>query len=352
MGKELRDAGYTVQVPQVKPLSPGEILGCTSPDMTGSENLVYLGDGRFHLESAMIANPSINAYRHDPYSKVFSREYYDHDLMKRNRKNAIEKAVEANTWGLILGTLGRQGNPNILHHLKSKCEAKGKKIVTVLLSEIFPQKLALMSEVGAWVQIACPRLSIDWGLAFSTPILSPYEAAVALAEIDWQEEVYPMDFYATNSLGPWTPNHKPSGCGGMGCGKCECKKENDSSNEDDEELGYTMASKNDYVPVEVKTKTKTRKAAPEPTEEGSSDAAVANGGSGETAANNSSSNEQQSWTQGQQKSLEQAIKQFPKGTPERWERIAGKVHGKSSDDCIQRFKYLAQVVKAKKGVEN
>jgi len=225
VAKELREVGYTVQVPQIKPLSPGEILGCTSPDMSDSENLVYLGDGRFHLESAMIANPSINAYRYDPYSKVFSREYYDHELMKKNRKYAIEKAVEAETWGLILGTLGRQGNPNILHHLKSKCEAKGKKIVTILLSEIFPQKLALMSEVGAWVQIACPRLSIDWGMAFQAPILSPYEAAVALAEIEWKEEIYPMDFYATNSLGPWTPNHKPSGCGGGGCGKSECKKE-------------------------------------------------------------------------------------------------------------------------------
>ena len=62
-------------------------------------------------------------------------------------------------------------------------------------------------------------------MAFPAPILSPYEAAVALAEIEWQAEIYPMDFYATNSLGPWTPNHKPSGCGGGGCGKCECKKE-------------------------------------------------------------------------------------------------------------------------------
>ena len=79
--------------------------------------------------------------------------------MKKNRKNAIEKAVKTDSWGLILGTLGRQGNPNILHHLKLKCEAKGKKVVTVLLSEIFPQKLALMEEVGAWVQIACPRLA-------------------------------------------------------------------------------------------------------------------------------------------------------------------------------------------------
>jgi len=223
--KELREAGYSVEVPQIKPLSPGEILGCTSPKMAGSENLVYLGDGRFHLESAMIANPEISAFRYDPYSKIFSQEYYDHDLMKKNRKNAIEKAMETDTWGLILGTLGRQGNPNILNHLKLKCEAKGKKVITVLLSEIFPQKLALMEEVGAWVQIACPRLSIDWGLAFSSPILSPYEAAVALQEIEWQEAVYPMDFYANDSLGPWTPNHKPSGCTGKGCGKCECKDE-------------------------------------------------------------------------------------------------------------------------------
>ena len=55
------------------------------------------------------------------------------------------------------------------------------------------------------------RLSIDWGLAFHSPILSPYEAAVALEEVAWQEEHYPMDFYANNSLGPWTPNHKPTG---------------------------------------------------------------------------------------------------------------------------------------------
>ena len=39
---------------------------------------------------------------------------------------------------------------------------------------------------GSVLQIACPRLSIDWGLSFSSPILSPYEAAVALQEIPWQ----------------------------------------------------------------------------------------------------------------------------------------------------------------------
>ena len=57
--------------------------------------------------------------------------------------------------------------------------------------------------MGAWVQIACPRLSIDWGRAFErAPLLNPYEAHVALGKITFKD-TYPMDFYAKDS-GPWT----------------------------------------------------------------------------------------------------------------------------------------------------
>nr|XP_057936421.1 2-(3-amino-3-carboxypropyl)histidine synthase subunit 1 isoform X2 [Doryrhamphus excisus] len=198
---------YEVLVPQCRPLSPGEILGCTSPRLDRNVNaIIYLGDGRFHLESIMIANPDIPAYRYDPYSKVFSREYYDHEAMRALRLKAIDKARSAQRWGLILGTLGRQGNPKVMEHLESRLESLGKSFTRVLLSEIFPSKLDLLPDVDAWVQIACPRLSIDWGSAFSKPLLSPYEAAVALQESEWKE-VYPMDFYSSQSLGPWTPNH-------------------------------------------------------------------------------------------------------------------------------------------------
>jgi 2-(3-amino-3-carboxypropyl)histidine synthase len=155
--RQLREEGWRVEVPQAKPLSPGEILGCTSPDMRNSNSLVYLGDGRFHLESAMIANPLVKAFRYDPYGKVFSQEHYDHDLMRRNRLAAVEAAGRAESWGLILGTLGRQGSPGVLGHLRARAEARGKRVVTVLLSEIFPAKLALLTGVGAWVQVACPR---------------------------------------------------------------------------------------------------------------------------------------------------------------------------------------------------
>lgn len=169
--------------------------------------MIYLGDGRFHLESIMIANPQLPAYRYDPYSKVFSREYYDHNLMLKTRHDAILKASTAKKFGLILGTLGRQGSPKIMEHLKECMTKSGKNYLVVLLSEIFPEKLKLFGDVDAWVQIACPRLSIDWGTAFEKPLLTPYEAAVALEAASWQEEGYPMDFYANNSLGPWTVNN-------------------------------------------------------------------------------------------------------------------------------------------------
>ncbi len=156
----------------------------------------------------MIANPQLTAYRYDPYSKVFSVESYDHALMQKNRKDAILQASTANKFGLILGTLGRQGSPKIMEFLKDSLTKAGIGYVTVLLSEIFPEKLKLFDEVDAWVQIACPRLSIDWGTAFKRPLLTPYEVAVALKITNWQEESYPMDFYANDSLGPWTVNNE------------------------------------------------------------------------------------------------------------------------------------------------
>lgn len=173
-----------------------------------AEAVIYLGDGRFHLESVMIANPSVKAFRYDPYSKEFSQEFYEHEQMKKNRQGAISTASKASRFGLILGTLGRQGSPKVLMETRKRLLSYEKEFVTILMSEIFPAKLALMPSVDAWIQIACPRLSIDWGLAFEKPLLTPYELNVTLNEVQWKTN-YPMDFYAYESLGPWTPNFRP-----------------------------------------------------------------------------------------------------------------------------------------------
>lgn len=200
-----------VSVPQAKPLSPAEVLGCTAPKMPDVDTLVYVGDGRFHLESAMIANPSLPAYRYDPYSKTFTVEEYGHKQMRSMRRAAVEQAKEARSFGIILGTLGRQGSPAILERLQAAARKAGKSSVVVLLSEIQPSKIEVLEKSGiqAWVQIACPRLSIDWGTCYGKcPLLNPYEAFVAFGAVEWREKEYPMDFYAKGS-GPWTNYHKP-----------------------------------------------------------------------------------------------------------------------------------------------
>ena len=157
----------------------------------------------------MIANPQLQGsyFRYDPYSSAFPLKDTTTQMHQR-RKAAIESARHARRFGLILGTLGRQGSPAVLDDMRAKLDQHKLPYITVLMSEIKPAKLAKFEGIDVWVQVACPRLSIDWSGAFDRPILTPYELNVALGEIAWQA-VYPMDFYAKESLGPWTPNHQP-----------------------------------------------------------------------------------------------------------------------------------------------
>lgn len=201
---EFYDERSDLTVPQAKPLSPGEVLGCTSPKLNPEDfqAIIYLGDGRFHLESMMISNPTLQAYRYDPYSKIFSVEKYAIEQMHDIRRQSIEAARSSTRFGVILGTLGRQGNPAIVARLEARLDELEKEHVTVLLSEISPSKLARLSHsstnpegIEVWIQVACPRLSIDWGYAFPVPLLNPYEGMVALGASEFLA-TYPMDYYA------------------------------------------------------------------------------------------------------------------------------------------------------------
>ncbi|KAM8973669.1 dnaJ homolog subfamily C member 2 [Pelodytes ibericus] len=57
------------------------------------------------------------------------------------------------------------------------------------------------------------------------------------------------------------------------------------------------------------------------------------------------------WTTEEQKLLEQALKTYPVNTPERWEKIAAAVPGRTKKDCMKRYKELVEMVKAKKAAQ-
>ena len=75
--------------------------------------------------SCLLTDTAAAGCRYDPYGRVLSREQYDHNGMREVRRRAIEGAQRAPRWGLILGTLGRQGNPRILGHLQSVLAQRG-----------------------------------------------------------------------------------------------------------------------------------------------------------------------------------------------------------------------------------
>lgn len=189
----------------------------------------------------MIANPTVPAFRYDPYSKKLTRERYDHNEMRRIRDQAVQSARESlasllpsldsteadptvelsgpvhhpQLWGIILGTLGRQGSFKQLQAIINQLSTSRVSIpyVPILLSEVSPAKLSLFNpHISTFVQTSCPRLSIDWGYAFARPLLSPYETNVALRRArGWMGEAteggemkktaYPMDFYEAGT--PW-----------------------------------------------------------------------------------------------------------------------------------------------------
>lgn len=162
-----------------------------------------MADGRFHLESVMIQNPSLHDsfYRYDPYNKILSHEGYDTEKMRSMRwflvilyspnapRDAIAQSRRSLTFGIVLGTLGRQGNRQIFNRMRRLLQqwddrekhysGKNRQAVLFLMAELNPQKIGAIQGIDSWVQISCPRLSIDWGAEFKQvyfiffPPLSP-----------------------------------------------------------------------------------------------------------------------------------------------------------------------------------
>lgn len=54
------------------------------------------------------------------------------------------------------------------------------------------------------------------------------------------------------------------------------------------------------------------------------------------------------WTQGQQRLLELALQQYPRGAADRWDRIARCVPAKTKEDCIARYRLLVELVQKRR----
>lgn len=191
INKELK-----INIPRISPLSRGEVLGCTAPKL--KEKLcIFISDGRFHLEALMIQNPQTDFYRYCPFNKKAYIEKYDINKMLNIRREVINNFWKSKNIGIIIGILGRQGNNEILINLKNRLNEKKKNIFIFKFEEI---KRLEHPFIDSYVQICCPRLSIDWGKEFTKPIINSFE-------IYWDlKSNYEMDFYSKENNKPYKNN--------------------------------------------------------------------------------------------------------------------------------------------------
>ena len=206
--RKLIEKGYDKNkliIPQCKPRVQGEVLGCTSPILNKkNENnyVIFICDGRFHMESVMIQNPLFKYYQYNPFNHRFTIEEYDYKLMKNIRYKQMEIFKNINYIGIIFGTLGRQGNPSILKRLCSLLNKNNKKYIIIMLNEITQNKIINYNKCECFIQLACPRLSIDWSDQFTKPMLTPYEIYLILDPKKYKNDIYEMNNYS-NETGEW-----------------------------------------------------------------------------------------------------------------------------------------------------
>jgi 2-(3-amino-3-carboxypropyl)histidine synthase len=168
----------------------GQVTGC---DYTNAkaireevEAFLLIGGGRFHAIGVALATtkPTIVA---DPYEK---RAYnIDKEVRKiiNQRWASISEAREAKKFGVLIGLKTGQRRLELAMAIKDKLEKNGRNTTLLALKEITPETLFQFPNIEAFVNTACPRVSLDDRTRFRRPVLTLSETLVTLDEMSWKQ---------------------------------------------------------------------------------------------------------------------------------------------------------------------
>jgi len=187
----LEAAGKTVFVGDAAKVKyAGQVLGCDfSNARSVSEKVeayVFVGGGRFHAIGVALATekPTIIA---DPYEQV---TYPIHDQVRRiimQRWANIVEAKHAKSFGVLISLKSGQMRLKEAISIKDKLEETGLKATLLALREVTPSALMQFPGIDAFINTACPRISLDDAPNFSKPLLSLNETLVLLGEMKWED---------------------------------------------------------------------------------------------------------------------------------------------------------------------
>ncbi|MEM3696122.1 MAG: diphthamide biosynthesis enzyme Dph2 [Candidatus Bathyarchaeia archaeon] len=168
----------------------GQVIGCNYSNAKsiadGVEAFLFIGGGRFHALGVALSTskPTIIA---DPYEKrVFSVNEEAEKIVKQ-RWASIQEAEKAKTFAVLVGLKPGQRKLEEALMIKEKLEEKGKLAYLLAAKEISPEMLMEFPSVDAFVNTACPRVSMDDSTRFKKPLLTVNEALVVVGELSWEE---------------------------------------------------------------------------------------------------------------------------------------------------------------------
>jgi len=190
----LEKAGHAVLIgePDRRVAYAGQLLGCDYHTATtvakDVDGYLYIGTGDFHpLGVAIIVDkPVVIA---DPERNDARRLDEVKDRILRQRHGAIARAMDAQTFGLIVSKKIGQVRMDMAVDLKQRAEAHGRKAEIFLMDLVSPDLLEGY-RVDAWVNTACPRIAIEDYLQYKKPILTPPEFEIVLGTREWREYAF------------------------------------------------------------------------------------------------------------------------------------------------------------------
>lgn len=171
---------------------PGQVLGCDYRNCKSISNMVdaflFIGSGLFHAVGVFLATmkPTIAI---DPFTGCTNRVDDLARLIISRRWIDICEASRAERWGVIVGLKSGQRNLEEALKLKKDLEESGRKAVLLAMRERTPATLGDFTEIEAYANTACPRISFYETKVFQKPILTPREVYVALGKMRWEEHL-------------------------------------------------------------------------------------------------------------------------------------------------------------------
>ncbi len=171
-------------------LYAGQVLGCNYINAksiaSDVEAFLFLGGGRFHPLGLALSTmkPVIVA---DPFEgKAYSLEDEARRVL-RKRWAEIEEARKAEIYGVIVGLKPGQRDLEAAFEVRDALRREGKKAYLLALREITATSLGHFPIFEAYINTACPRISLDEPSIFPRPILTLKEAYVMLGRTKWED---------------------------------------------------------------------------------------------------------------------------------------------------------------------